>query len=423
MSFIFLPTIKSISLSTTSFAVLLLFRLSFTSVSSTEAYDPVDPIGHITIKWDIMNWTPDGYVAVVKINNFQKYRNIQAPGWSLRWTWRKEEVIWSMVGEKPKEKGDCSRFKGSNPRSCEKNPTIVDAMPSTPYNQQIANCCKGGVLGSLVQDPANSVAAFQLTVGRAETTNRTVRLPKDFTLSAPGPNYSCGRATIVKPTRFFTPDLRRMTTTFMTWNVTCTCSQYAVQQVPTCCVSLSSFYKNTTIPCSTCSCSCQNNSNKCVELHSSSVVPVSDKSYVPVVQCTSHMCPIQISWQVTKDHKQYWLVKLKITNFNYKMNYLDWNLVIQHPNFDNLTRILRFNYKSLTPYAGINDTAMLWGVKFYNNILMQAGPLGTVESELIFQKHGINSNLSKDWAFPQRVYFNGDNCIMPSADAYLVLPK
>lgn len=119
-----------------------------------------------------------------------------------------------MVGEKPKEKGDCSRFKGSTPRSCEKNPTIVDAMPSTPYNQQIANCCKGGVLGSLVQDPANSVAAFQLTVGRAETTNRTVRLPKDFTLSAPGPNYSCGRATIVKPTRFFTPDLRRMTTTF-----------------------------------------------------------------------------------------------------------------------------------------------------------------------------------------------------------------
>ncbi|KAL6203065.1 hypothetical protein ACLB2K_026769 [Fragaria x ananassa] len=129
------PMIKYISLSTTSFAVLLLFGLSFTSVSSTEAYDPVDLIGHITIKWDIMNWTPDGL-------------------------------------------------------------------------------CWGGVLGSFVQEPTNSVAAFQLTVGRAGTTNRTVRLPKDFTLSAPGPDYSCGRATIVKPTRFFTPDLRRMTTAF-----------------------------------------------------------------------------------------------------------------------------------------------------------------------------------------------------------------
>jgi hypothetical protein len=27
------------------------------------AYDPLDPNGNITIKWDIMSWTPDGYVV------------------------------------------------------------------------------------------------------------------------------------------------------------------------------------------------------------------------------------------------------------------------------------------------------------------------------------------------------------------------
>lgn len=28
-----------------------------------EAYDSLDPNGNITIKWDIMQWTPDGYVV------------------------------------------------------------------------------------------------------------------------------------------------------------------------------------------------------------------------------------------------------------------------------------------------------------------------------------------------------------------------
>lgn len=29
------------------------------------AYDPLDPTGNITIKWDVMSWTPDGYVVSV----------------------------------------------------------------------------------------------------------------------------------------------------------------------------------------------------------------------------------------------------------------------------------------------------------------------------------------------------------------------
>lgn len=35
------------------------FSLNF----SAEAYDALDPTGNITIKWDIMSWTPDGYVV------------------------------------------------------------------------------------------------------------------------------------------------------------------------------------------------------------------------------------------------------------------------------------------------------------------------------------------------------------------------
>jgi len=32
-------------------------------IVSAEAYDPLDPTGNITIKWDVMQWTSDGYVV------------------------------------------------------------------------------------------------------------------------------------------------------------------------------------------------------------------------------------------------------------------------------------------------------------------------------------------------------------------------
>ncbi|KAG8659634.1 hypothetical protein MANES_02G058100v8 [Manihot esculenta] len=395
-----------------------------------KAYDALDPNGNITIKWDIMSWTPDGYVAVVSIFNFQQYRHIQAPGWTLGWTWAKKEVIWSMVGGQTTEQGDCSKFKGNVPHCCKKRPTVVDLLPGTPYNQQIANCCKGGVISSLVQDPSKAVSAFQLSVGAAGTTNKTVRLPKNFTLKAPGPGYTCSAAKIVKPSKFFTSDKRRVTQALMTWNVTCTYSQFLAQKTPTCCVSLSSFYNDTIVPCPKCACGCQGNnisSGDCVDPnapHLASVVSNSGKnSLAPLVQCTSHMCPVRIHWHVKLNYREYWRVKVTITNFNFNMNYSQWNLVVQHPNFNNLTRIFSFNYKGLTPYSVINDTAMLWGIQYYNDLLMQAGPAGNVQSELLFQKDKATFTFEKGWAFPRRIYFNGDNCVMPPPDAYPWLPN
>ncbi|XP_039141082.1 COBRA-like protein 1 isoform X2 [Dioscorea cayenensis subsp. rotundata] len=409
---------------------LALFVFFFSCLSSTEAYDPLDPNGNITIKWDIMQWTPDGYVAVVTIYNFQKYRHIQAPGWTLGWSWAKKEVIWSMVGGQATEQGDCSRFKGNIPHCCKKNPAIVDLLPGTPYNMQIANCCKGGVLNSLIQDPSTASSSFQLSVGAAGTSNKTVRVPKNFTLKAPGPGYTCGIAKVVRPSKFASQDGRRTTQALMTWNVTCTYSQFLAQKTPSCCVSLSSFYNDTIVNCPTCACGCQNNiaqPGSCVEGDSpyfaSAINRLDKTSSAPIVQCTSHMCPIRVHWHVKLNYKEYWRTKITVTNFNYQMNYSQWNLVIQHPNFDNLTQIFSFNYNSLTPYGNINDTAMLWGIKYYNDLLIEAGPYGNVQSELLFKKDLSTFTFDKGWAFPRRVYFNGDNCVMPPPDSYPWLPN
>lgn len=66
---------------------------------------------------------------------------------------------------------------------------------------------------------------------------------------------------------------------------------------------------------------------------------------------------------------------------------------------------------------------MFWGIKYYNDLLMQGGPSGNVQSEIIFQKDKSTFTFEKGWAFPRKVYFNGDNCVMPPPDAYPYLPN
>lgn len=66
---------------------------------------------------------------------------------------------------------------------------------------------------------------------------------------------------------------------------------------------------------------------------------------------------------------------------------------------------------------------MLWGMKYYNDLLMEAGPAGNVQSELLFRKDASTFTFQKGWAFPRRIYFNGDICVMPAPDAYPWLPN
>ncbi|XP_019227793.1 PREDICTED: COBRA-like protein 1 [Nicotiana attenuata] len=161
------------SLSVTTFRILLLtFLPSLLCFTSTDAHKRN---GKITIKWDIMSWTPDVYIVNVSIYNFQKYRPIQAPGWQLGWTWSDREVIWSARGGHATERGDCSQFKGN-----------------IPY------CC--GVINSWIQDPGKAVSSFELDVGHAFPSIRRVRKPKRFTLKAPG--YYCRGAKTVVSSKF-----------------------------------------------------------------------------------------------------------------------------------------------------------------------------------------------------------------------------
>ncbi|KAG2284315.1 hypothetical protein Bca52824_055535 [Brassica carinata] len=161
-------------------AVIVLLLVSFSCFTSSEALTSNN--GNITIKWDIMSWTPDGYGALVTAYNYQNHRSIPSPGWKMSWRWTKK---------------------------------VIDSLPGVPYTQQIANCCRGGVL------KPGSESAFLISVGKGGNSVQTVRMPANFLFTAPKQQYVCGPTKNVRPTVFMSPDTKRSTSAFMTWKIVC----------------------------------------------------------------------------------------------------------------------------------------------------------------------------------------------------------
>ena len=54
----------------TKFSNLLFYIIGKTILA--EAYDALDPEGNITMKWDVMSWTPDGYVVSSRTTKTKK---------------------------------------------------------------------------------------------------------------------------------------------------------------------------------------------------------------------------------------------------------------------------------------------------------------------------------------------------------------
>lgn len=70
-----------------------------------------------------------------------------------------------------------------------------------------------------------------------------------------------------------------------------------------------------------------------------------------------------------------------------------------------------------------DDSGMFYGIKFFNDVLKEAGTEGSVQTELLLQKDINTFTLKQGWAFPRKIYFNGDECMMPSPDDYPYLPN
>ncbi|KAL6515203.1 hypothetical protein OROHE_018835 [Orobanche hederae] len=394
----------------------------FSAPRSLYGYDSLDPYGNITLRWDVMKANGDNTENVrITIINYQLFRHVELPGWKLSWTWPGDEVIWNILGAESTEQGNCSRFTGTRPHCCDKEPVIIDLLPGAPINLQVSNCCRGGVLSSMLQDPEKSTASFDMLIGGASSDRG---IPRNFALGIPG--YTCGEALQVPPTKFYEDQGRRRTQAYATWNVTCTYSQFRASTAPTCCVSLSAFYSTTIVPCPRCSCSCQRQPGpKCLKPGELPPAPQlqHNEAPQPLVQCSNHMCPIQVHWHVKQSYKEYWRVKVTVNNLNFAKNYSEWNLVMLHPNLRSVAQVFSFNYKPINVYGDFNDTGIFYGIQHYNDVLMQSGENGNVQTEMLLHKDKGFFTFREGWAFPRKISFNGEECVMPLPDDYPRLPN
>nr|AFZ78571.1 COBRA-like protein [Populus tomentosa] len=416
--FFFFSLISSISPS---------YLVNFNGICA-DGFDPLDPYGNITIKWDLLLSTSGTNNLMVSIYNFQQYRHVEPPGWKLNWAWKGKEVIWSMQGAEATEQGNCTEFKGSTlPHCCEKEPFIVDLLPGTNYNAQTQNCCKGGVLSSMKQDPSKYVATFQMAVGGSGTNSRFI-MPENFNLGVPG--YSCGGAVKVEPSRYTTDGGRRWTQAIATWNVTCMYSQSLASPTPRCCVSLSAFYNQTIVSCPRCSCGCQGQpGTKCVKYGETPPLLKQNQDPTPVVRCSEHMCPIRVHWHLKQSYKQYWRAKMTVTNFNIMKNYSEWNLVVLHPNLQSLTQVFSFNYAPLNRYGYIMILECSGGFRFTMTFYYKKERMGIYRLKFYYakiQRFLLSERIftfREGWGFPRKIQFNGDECVMPPPDEYPSLPN
>ncbi|KAK9165199.1 hypothetical protein Scep_000390 [Stephania cephalantha] len=302
--------------------------------------------------------------ARVTLQNYYQYLHVDDPGWHLGWAWSSTEVIWSVTGAFATKQGNCSGFKDQIPHSCKKDPVIADLMPGDPAENQTANCCRGGLLSALAIDPTNSFSSFEVVVGNLGG-NSSGHMPQNLTLMAPGPGYTCSTFLDYPPTSFPSIGGRREVQVF--------------------------------------------NYSKLEN----------------IVRCTDHMCSIRVHWHLKNNYRDHWRVKLTVSNYNYGKNFSNWNLLVHHPAFSVNFTAYSFNSTMLPTVGFADEVALFWGIDYYNDDLLQANKEheGSVSTEILILKDPKSFTLSNGWAFPRRIYFNGENCEMPLPDVFPMLPN
>ncbi|XP_044508773.1 COBRA-like protein 1 [Mangifera indica] len=403
----------------------LLLTLLVAMGSFSDCYDPLDPNGNITVTFDIHRWTDTGYLARVTIQNHYQYHHVDKPGWKIGWTWAQKEIILSMSGAFATEQGNCTEYR-INAHCCKKDPVIEDLMPDAQWENMTEGCCRGGLVSAYAINPDKSFSSFEITVGNLDS-NASEQAPQNLTLLAPGPGYTCGLLKDADPTVSSAIGGRRQVQVFKTWKATCTYSTFLANKAPVCCVSLSTFYNPTITPCRQCSCGCR-------EAHQTAVscirqgLPLSQSGFMnslDLVQCTDHMCPIQVHWHVKNNYMDHWRVKLTVSNYNYKRNYSDWNVVVQHPGFSQKATTYSFNSSMLPSVGFADEVAIFWGIRYVNEELLSAGDyeVGSVSTEILLEKDLKTFTYRNGWAFPRKLYFNGEECEMPPPDTFPMLPN
>ncbi|XP_056172647.1 COBRA-like protein 7 [Syzygium oleosum] len=414
--------------------------------------------GDLTIMYDVIRTYDSSYWAQVTIANHNPLGRLD--NWKLSWDWMRDEFIYTMKGAYPNvvDSSDCifgtqgtyyQSLDFSNVLNCEKRPTIID-LPPTKANDTtlglIPNCCRNGTILPPSVDPSKSTSVFQMQVYKMppDLNRSALSPPQNWQINGTlNPDYQCGQPIRVSPSQFPDPSgLPSNTTAVASWQVVCNITQ-AKGSSPRCCVSFSSYYNESIVPCQTCACGCPSSTSQTCSATAPAILLPSEALLVPFenrsalalawadlnhhtvpnpLPCGDN-CGVSINWHVYTDYTKGWTARVTIFNWD-ETSFPDWFAAVQMdkaaPGFE---KAYSFN-GTMLEINGANNTILLQGLPGLNYLVAEtdgANPQkdprvpGKQQSVMSFTKKNIAGiNVPGGDGFPTKVFFNGDECALPS---------
>ncbi|KAG4929376.1 hypothetical protein AAZX31_17G029700 [Glycine max] len=426
-----------------------------TNITTDEEFLPRQS-GDLTIMYDVIRTYDSNYWAEVTVANHNPLGRLD--NWRLSWDWMNDEFIYSMKGAYPSvvDASDCLFGKqGTFYRdldfalvlNCERRPTIID-LPPTKFNDsdlgKIPFCCRNGTILPPSMDPSMSASRFQMQVFKMPPALNRSQLspPQNWKISGTlNPDYECGPPVRVSPTENPDPSgLPSNKTVMASWQVVCNITT-AKRTSSKCCVSFSSYYNDSVIPCKTCACGCPKNTERTCSTSAPAMWLPPEALLVPFVNRTakavawaslkhlrvpnplpcSDNCGVSINWHLYTDYTKGWSARVTLFNWG-DTNFADWFAAVQMDKAaSGFEKMYSFN---ATLLDGVNNTIIMQGLPGLNYLVAEADgadPLrdprvpGKQQSVISFTKKttpGIN--VARGDGFPTKVFFNGEECSLPS---------
>ncbi|XP_057780822.1 COBRA-like protein 7 [Salvia miltiorrhiza] len=426
-----------------------------TNITRGQEFSPLQT-GDVTIMYDVLMTYDPNYWAQLTISNHNPFGRLD--NWEVSWEWMQGEFINSMRGALPQvvDSGDCifgsqgqyyKNLDFSKVLSCARRPTIID-LPLSKANDSnlglIPFCCRNGSILSPAMDPTKSKSSFQIEVYKMppEINKTEFSPPLNWRInSTVGPGYQCGQPVRVVPSLFPDPSgLPSQTAAIATWQVVCNTTKTQPRKLTSCCVTFSSFFNDSIVPCNTCACGC-GQTRTCSTTEPALLLPA-QAQLVPFDNRTKFIkefakikriklpnplpcpdnCGVSINWHLVSDFEKGWTSRVTLFNWG-ETDVVDWFASVElsgaMPGYE---KVYSMDGKVLSyPH---NDTLFLQGLPGLNYLIAERNgsnprkdpPVpGSQQTVISFTKKQTPLiNVAGGDGFPTKVYFNGEECSLPT---------
>ncbi|XP_021730279.1 COBRA-like protein 7 isoform X1 [Chenopodium quinoa] len=411
--------------------------------------------GDLTIMYDVTKSYEGSYWAQVTMTNHNQLGRLDY--WKLSWNWMNDEFIKDMKGAYPDvvDANDCMngpqsvQYQGldwSTVLNCYRRPTIVDLPPQYANDTtlgKIPNCCRNGTILPPGMDESKSVSSFLIQVNKMppQMNQSVVEPPQNWQIKGIlNPTYTCGPPVRVSPSEFPSANgLPINTTVFASWQVVCNITK-PKNTPPKCCVSFSSYFNDSIVPCKTCACGCPKNTGKTCSTTApamflppeAQLIPFDNRTKLSVawaqlnhrpipnpLPCSDN-CGVSINWHLFTDFNKGWSARVTIFNWEETI-FADWFVAAEMKNAAaGFQKAYSFNG---TVMGDDNTTIFMQGIEGLNYLMGETNGTkisdprvpGKQQSVLSFTKKptpGIR--VAERDGFPTKFYFNGEECSLPS---------